>query len=114
LISNKKQEPSWLLDFRLNAFRKWSTMKEPKWAEIQYPKMNYQAFSYYAEPKIKERLRTLDKVDPEILATFEKLGIPLNEQKRLSNVAVDAVFDSVSVATTFKKNYLIMALFSAQ
>jgi len=103
IISLKKEEPQWLLDFRLRAFQKWSTMREPKWSENRYPSINYQAFSYYAEPKIKEKLDTIDEVDPELLATFEKLGIPLSEQKRLTNVAVDAVFDSVSIATTFKK-----------
>lgn len=102
-IANKKHEPSWLLNFRLRAYNMWSMMKEPKWAEVRYPNINYQSFSYYAEPKIKEKLKTLDEVDPDLLLTFEKLGIPLNEQKRLSNVAVDAVFDSVSVATTFKQ-----------
>eukprot|EP00746_Dinoflagellata_sp_MGD_P153534 gnl/MRDRNA2_/MRDRNA2_84295_c0_seq1.p1 gnl/MRDRNA2_/MRDRNA2_84295_c0~~gnl/MRDRNA2_/MRDRNA2_84295_c0_seq1.p1 ORF type:complete len:482 (-),score=-8.87 gnl/MRDRNA2_/MRDRNA2_84295_c0_seq1:108-1553(-) len=102
-IAKKKKEPSWLLNFRLRAYNSWSNMREPKWADIQYPNVNYQGFSYYAEPKIKEKPKTLDELDQDLLLTFEKLGIPLNEQKRLSNVAVDAVFDSVSVATTFKK-----------
>lgn len=103
LISKKMNEPEWLIEFRLRAFRKWKTMQEPIWSDNQYPPMNYQAISYYAEPKVKPKKNSLDDVDPELLSTFEKLGIPLNEQKRLTNVAVDAVFDSVSIATTFKK-----------
>lgn len=102
-ISAKKDEPEWLLDFRLRAFRKWQTMETPEWSDNQYPPINYQSLSYYSEPKQKEKKASLDEVDPELLRTFDKLGIPLNEQKRLSNVAVDAVFDSVSIATTFRE-----------
>ncbi len=102
LISAKKNEPEWMLDFRLKAFRHWLTMKEPTWANIKYGPIDYQATSYYSAPKQKKKLNSLDDVDPELRATFSKLGISLEEQKRLSNVAVDAVFDSVSVATTFR------------
>jgi Fe-S cluster assembly protein SufB len=102
LISAKKNEPEWMLDFRLKAFRHWLTMKEPTWANIKYGPIDYQAASYYSAPKQKKKLNSLDEVDPELRATFAKLGISLEEQKRLSNVAVDAVFDSVSVATTFR------------
>ncbi|GIL67189.1 hypothetical protein Vafri_20615 [Volvox africanus] len=103
-ISAKKGEPEWMLDFRLKAYRKWLTMEEPKWSDNTYPEIDFQDVSYYSQPKIKEKLKSLDEVDPELLKTFEKLGIPLNEQKRLANVAVDAVFDSVSIATTFKED----------
>jgi Fe-S cluster assembly protein SufB len=102
LISTKKGEPEWLLDWRLKSFRHWLTMKEPEWANVHYEKINYQAISYYSAPKQKKQLNSLDEVDPELRATFDKLGISLLEQKRLSGVAVDAVFDSVSVATTFR------------
>ena len=102
-ISAKKEEPEFLLRFRLRAFRKWQEMREPAWPNVKYPPIDYQKISYYAEPKSKPRLESLDEVDPEILKTFEKLGIPLDEQKRLSNVAVDIVFDSVSLGTTFQK-----------
>jgi len=102
LISTKKNEPEWMLEFRLKAFRHWLTMKEPTWANIKYGPIDYQATSYYSAPKQKKKLNSLDEVDPELRATFTKLGISLEEQKRLSNVAVDAVFDSVSVATTFR------------
>lgn len=102
-ISAKKGEPAFLLEFRLKAFRKWKEMKEPHWLNAQYPEIDYQGISYYSEPKSKPRLESLSEVDPEILKTFEKLGIPLDEQKRLSNVAVDIVFDSVSIGTTFRK-----------
>src|SRR3954449_4745086 len=102
LISAKKNEPEWMLEFRLKAFRHWLTMKEPTWANIKYGPIDYQATSYYSAPKQKKKLNSLDEVDPELSATFSKLGISLEEQKRLSNVAVDAVFDSVSVATTFR------------
>src|SRR3990167_5571463 len=102
-ISEKKKEPEFMYQFRLKAFRKWQEMQEPVWANVDYPPINYQEMSYYAEPKNKPRLESLDQVDPEILKTFEKLGIPLEEQKRLANVAVDIVFDSVSLGTTFKK-----------
>ena len=102
LISAKKEEPDWLLEWRLNAFRVWTTMAEPNWHNVEYSPIDYQAISYYAAPKKKLELQSLDEVDPEVRATFDKLGISLDEQKRLSGVAVDAVFDSVSVATTFK------------
>jgi Fe-S cluster assembly protein SufB len=105
-ISAKKDEPEWMLDFRLKAFRKWLTMEEPEWSDNDYPAINYQGYSYYSAPKVKETKQSLDEVDPELLATFDKLGIPLAEQKRLANVAVDAVFDSVSIATTFKEELL--------
>lgn len=101
-ISAKKNEPDWLLDFRLKAYRHWLTMVEPEWAMISYPPIDFQDAYYYSAPKMKEKLGSLDEVDPEVLKTYEKLGIPLNEQKLLANVAVDAVFDSVSVATTFR------------
>ena len=101
-ISAIKQEPEWLLEWRLNAFRVWSKMSEPEWHNVHYNKVDYQDISYYSAPKQKKQLESLDDVDPEIRATFDKLGISLDEQKRLSGVAVDAVFDSVSVATTFK------------
>jgi Fe-S cluster assembly protein SufB len=104
LISEKKDEPAWLLDWRLKAFRAWQTMKEPTWGNIKYGPIDYQNIIYYAAPKKRPALQTLDEVDPEIRRTFEKLGIPLEEQKLLSGVAVDAVFDSVSVATTFKEH----------
>src|SRR5271165_241768 len=102
-LSAIKQEPVWLLDWRLKAFRHWQTMEEPRWwPNLKFPKIDYQDFIYYSAPKQKKKLNSLDEVDPEMLRTFEKLGISLDEQKRLSNVAVDAVFDSVSVATTFR------------
>ncbi len=101
-ISAKKKEPEWMLNFRLRAFRHWQTMEEPQWAKIDYPKINYQDIIYYSAPKSK-KLNSLDEVDPEILKTFAKLGIPLEEQKALSGVAVDAVIDSISVKTTFKE-----------
>jgi len=103
LISAKKQEPAWLLDWRLKAYRTWLTMNEPTWGNIKYGPIDYQRIIYYAAPKKRPDLAGLDEVDPEIRRTFEKLGIPLEEQKLLSGVAVDAVFDSVSVATTFKE-----------
>ncbi len=102
LISSKKQEPEWLLEWRLKAFRHWQTMEVPQWAYVQHPPIDYQSIVYYSAPKQKKQLDSLDQVDPELLATYEKLGIPLLEQKMLAGVAVDAVFDSVSVATTFK------------
>ncbi|HMF14203.1 MAG TPA: Fe-S cluster assembly protein SufB [Gemmataceae bacterium] len=101
-ISAKKNEPNWLLEWRLKAYRHWLTMKEPRWPNVRYPKIDYQDIIYYSAPKPKKQLKSLDEVDPELLATFEKLGISLEEQKRLAGVAVDAVFDSVSVATTYK------------
>jgi len=103
LISEKKGEPAWLLEWRLRAFRAWQQMTEPHWSNVTYPPIDYQDIIYYAAPKPKKALSSLDEVDPEIRATFEKLGIPLEEQKVLAGVAVDAVFDSVSVATTFKE-----------
>ncbi|MGZ3732617.1 MAG: SufD family Fe-S cluster assembly protein, partial [Parachlamydiaceae bacterium] len=102
-ISEKKGEPDFLLQFRLKAYRKWLEMKEPHWVNAEYPPIDYQNISYYSAPKKKPALNSLDEVDPEILKTFERLGIPLDEQKRLTNVAVDLVFDSVSIGTTFKK-----------
>jgi FeS assembly protein SufB len=102
-ISAKKKEPEWMLEFRLKAYRKWLTMEEPDWSDNRYPNIDYQGLSYYSEPKMKDKKASLDEVDPELLRTFDKLGIPLNEQKRLANVAVDAVFDSVSIATTFRE-----------
>ena len=102
-ISLKKQEPDFMLQWRLKGYRNWVTMTEPSWSTVQYPPIDYQAISYYAAPKPKKQLDSLDEVDPEVLRTFEKLGIPLSEQKRLTGVAVDAIFDSVSVATTFKE-----------
>ncbi|MCC6128082.1 MAG: Fe-S cluster assembly protein SufB [Chlamydiae bacterium] len=102
-ISAKKGEPEFLLQFRLKAFRKWQMMEEPSWANVRYLPIDYQNISYYSEPKSKPQLERLDQVDPEILKTFERLGIPLDEQKRLANVAVDVVFDSVSIGTTFRK-----------
>ena len=107
LISAKKNEPEWLLEFRLKAYRHWLKMSEPNyWANFDYPKVDYQNMTYYSAPKQKEVKKSLDEVDPELLRTFEKLGIPITEQKMLANVAVDAVFDSVSVATTYKKKLL--------
>jgi Fe-S cluster assembly protein SufB len=102
-ISAKKNEPQWLLEWRLNAFRQWLKMKEPEWAHVDYVPVNYQEIHYYAAPKPKKELASLDEVDPELLKTFEKLGISLDEQKRLTGVAVDVVMDSVSVKTTFKE-----------
>ncbi|MCQ2369880.1 MAG: Fe-S cluster assembly protein SufB [Paludibacteraceae bacterium] len=103
LISEKKQEPDWLLEFRLKAFRHWETLKMPKWAHLRIPDIDFQAISYYAAP-VKKQVDSLDEVDPEILKTFNKLGIPLEEQKRLSGMAVDAVMDSTSVKTTYKED----------
>lgn len=102
LISKKKNEPSFLLQFRLKAYKKWKDMKCPEWAQLKFPEIDYQDIIYYSAPKFKKKLNSLDEVDPELVKTFEKLGISLTEQKRLANVAVDAVFDSVSIATTFK------------
>ncbi|MHB8874537.1 MAG: Fe-S cluster assembly protein SufB [Myxococcaceae bacterium] len=102
LISAKKGEPEWLLDWRLAAYRHWLTMKEPTWQSVRYPQIDYQAIVYYSAPRKKKALKSLDEVDPEMRTMFDKLGITLDEQKRLSGVAVDAVVDSVSVATTFK------------
>ncbi|NRA73195.1 MAG: Fe-S cluster assembly protein SufB [Rickettsiales bacterium] len=101
-ISNKKSEPEWMLTKRIAAYNTWLKMQEPNWADVKYPKIDFQDIYYYSEPK-KKQLKSLDEVDPEILKTYDKLGIPLQEQKMLAGVAVDAVFDSVSVATTYKK-----------
>jgi len=103
LISAKKNEPEWLLEWRLKAFRHWQTLVEPRWPNVTYAKIDYQDIVYYSAPRQKKQLQSLDEVDPEILRTYEKLGIPLREQEWLAGVAVDAVFDSVSVATTFKE-----------
>jgi Fe-S cluster assembly protein SufB len=102
-ISAKKNEPEWLLEWRLKAFRQWQKMEEPTWPNVHYPKISYQDIIYYSAPKKKKDLKDLNEVDPELIKTFEKLGISLTEQKRLTGVAVDAVIDSVSVATTFKE-----------
>jgi len=105
LISNKKNEPDWLTSWRLKAYNNWLKMNEPNWAKVDYPKIDYQSISYYSAPKDKsDGPKSLDEVDPELVKTYEKLGIPLEEQKMLAGVAVDAVFDSVSVATTFKED----------
>ncbi len=103
MISDKKGEPEWLLEWRLKAYEHWLTMKEPTWPNVHYPPVDYQAISYYAAPKKKPTLESLDDLDPEIKEAYDKLGIPLDEQKMLAGVAVDAVFDSVSVITTFKE-----------
>jgi len=102
-ISNKKNEPEFLLDFRLKAYKKWKTLKFPNWANLEVKPIDHNSITYYSVPKQKKKLNSLDEIDPEILRTFEKLGISLNEQKQLANVAVDAVFDSVSIATTYKE-----------
>jgi len=109
-ISAKKNEPEWLLEWRLKAYRLWTTMKEPKWANVSYPAINYQDIIYYSAPKQKAKLNGLDEVDPELIKTFEKLGISIGEQKRLTGIAVDAVIDSVSVATTFKDTLAEMGI----
>lgn len=103
LISKKKNEPDWMLEFRLKAFEKWLTMKMPNWAHLNIPEIDYQDIIYYSAPKQEPKYTSLDEIDPEIKATFDKLGIPLDEQKRLSGVAVDVVMDSVSVKTTFQE-----------
>ncbi|HSS46713.1 MAG TPA: Fe-S cluster assembly protein SufB, partial [Burkholderiales bacterium] len=103
MISKKKNEPEWMLEFRLDAYRHWLTMREPHWATVRYPKLDYQDVIYYSAPKPKKQLASMDEVDPELRRTFEKLGVPLHEQKALAGVAVDIVFDSVSVTTTYKK-----------
>jgi Fe-S cluster assembly protein SufB len=114
LISAKKQEPQFMLDWRLKAYRHWASLEkaeaEPKWANVKYPPIRYQDITYYSAPKQKAKLESLDELDPEILRTYEKLGIPLQEQKMLAGVAVDAVFDSVSVATTFKSKLAAMGI----
>jgi len=103
LISYKKKEPLFLLQFRLKAFSKWKEMNEPEWSYLKFPQINYQNIIYYSAPKVQKKLKNLNTIDPELLKTFEKLGISLTEQKRLTNVAIDAVFDSISIATTFQK-----------
>src|ERR671925_1267563 len=108
LIAAKKNEPDWMLEWRLKAYRYWEKLEkseaEPKWANVHYPPIDYQNIIYYSAPRPQsERAKSLEEVDPEVLKTYEKLGIPLREQERLAGVAVDAVFDSVSVATTFRK-----------
>ena len=102
-ISKKKKEPEWLLEWRLKAYKKWLSMKEPNWAMVNYPKIDFQSIYFYSAPKSKPKLNSLDEVDPELLKTYEKLGIPIKEQEMLAGVAVDYVFDSVSVATTFRE-----------
>jgi len=102
MISAKKNEPEWLLEFRLKSYQGWLKMEEPKWPNVHYPKIDFQAISYYAAPKQKPKLKSMDEVDPELLRTFEKLGVPLHERMALAGVAVDVIFDSVSVATTYK------------
>ena len=102
MISAKKNEPEWLLEFRLNAYRHWLTMEEPEWANVSYPKIDFQDIIYFAQPKPKKKLASMDEVDPELRRTFEKLGVPLHEQKLMTGVAVDVIFDSVSVTTTYK------------
>jgi Fe-S cluster assembly protein SufB len=102
MISAKKDEPGWLLDFRLDAYRTWLQMQEPTWPHLHYPKIDFQAISYYAAPRQRAKLKSMDEVDPELLRTFEKLGVPLHERMALAGVAVDVIFDSVSVATTYK------------
>jgi Fe-S cluster assembly protein SufB len=104
LISQRKEEPEWVLEYRLEAYRHWLTMSRPRWSSVHHPEIDFQAISYFAAPKRKQTLQSLDEVDPELLRTYEKLGIPIEEQKALAGVAVDAVFDSVSVATTFRQN----------
>jgi Fe-S cluster assembly protein SufB len=103
LISQKKEEPTFLLEFRLKAYKKWKEMNEPEWPYLKFPQINYQDIIYYSAPKFQKKLKDLNEVDPELLRTFEKLGISLTEQKRLANVAIDAVFDSISIVTTFQE-----------
>ena len=103
LISSKKNEPEWLLEFRLSAYRHWLTLEDPTWAKVDHPPIDFQDIIYFAQPKPKKQLSSLDEVDPELLKTFEKLGVPLHEQKLMAGVAVDVIFDSVSVTTTYKE-----------
>ena len=117
-LSEQKGEPGWVLDLRLKAYHHWRTLKEPDWAGLKHPPINYQNISYYSSPVAKDKkkqLKSLDEADPELLKTFERLGIPLSERKRLAGVAVDAVFDSVSLGTThqdkLKKSGVIFVLF---
>jgi len=102
MISVKKNEPEWLLEFRLKAYQQWLRMDEPRWPNVRYPKIDFQDIIYYSAPKAKPKLASMDEVDPELLRTFEKLGVPMNERAKLAGVAVDVIFDSVSVATTYK------------
>ncbi|MCB1548803.1 MAG: Fe-S cluster assembly protein SufB, partial [Hyphomicrobiaceae bacterium] len=102
LISAKKNDPEWLAEWRLEAFRRWLTMEEPTWQKVHYPPIDYQDISYFSAPRKTPGLKSIDEVDPKLLATYEKLGVPLHERARLAGVAVDAVFDSVSVTTTFR------------
>ncbi len=106
LISKKKEEPEWLLEFRLSAYRHWLTLEAPDWAAVSHPPIDFQEIIYFAQPKAKKQLASLDEVDPELLKTFEKLGVPLHEQKIMAGVAVDVIFDSVSVTTTYKAKLL--------
>ena len=114
-ISNIKKEPDWMLDWRLKAFNRLKVLKEPNWQKPKYPKINYQDLHYYSAPKnFKEKPKNLNELDPKLLETYKKLGIPLEEQKRLNGIAVDAVFDSVSVATTFKETLTKKGIFFVQ
>jgi len=113
-ISNIKKEPQWMLDFRLKAFERFQQLKEPDWQKPKYPKIDYQDLYYYSAPKsMDDKPKSLDELDPKLLETYKKLGIPLQEQARLNGIAVDAVFDSVSVATTFKEELQNKGLFFA-
>jgi Fe-S cluster assembly protein SufB len=103
LISQKKEEPEFLLDFRLKAYKRWKQINEPEWPYLKFSQINYQDITYYSAPKLQKKLKSLEEVDPELIKTFEKLGISLTEQKRLANVAIDAVFDSISIVTTFQE-----------
>jgi Fe-S cluster assembly protein SufB len=109
-ISKKKDEPEWMTNWRLEAFRIWQEMTEPEWANVHYTKPDFQAISYYSAPQTVDPNKTLDDVDPDLLAMYKKLGISVDEQKKMNNVAMDIVVDSVSVATTFKKTLLIFIL----
>jgi len=113
LISAKKREPEWPLEWRLKSYRGWLKMTEPHWANVKYDPIDYQAIRYYAAPKNQAPLGSLDEVDPKLLETYQKLGIPLQEQKLLSGVAVDAIFDSVSVGTTIRRNWPSRESYSA-
>ena len=114
-ISNIKKEPEWMLEFRLKAFERFKVLKEPNWQKPKYPKIDYQDLYYYSAPKsMDNKPKSLDELDPKLLETYKKLGIPLQEQARLNGIAVDAVFDSVSVATTFKEELNKLELFFAQ
>jgi len=110
IISEKKGEPEWLLEFRLKSFRHWLSMKMPEWAHLEIPEIDYQDIIYYAAPRQNKTLESIDDIDPELKRTFDKLGIPLEEQKHLTGVAVDAVMDSVSVKTTFRETLAEMGI----